>query len=129
MPDLPGEVAGLPEGGPATLAAVRMRVGLEPDDTSADDDLEPIVEAVNDEVRAWRVAGRSAAPDTPVEDRLWRAGTALGANMLCQRLYSRRNSADGVVGFADGAPVYVQRNDPDIAMLLKLGSWASPGLG
>lgn len=121
MADLPGEVAGLPNGGPATLAAVRLRVGLEADDTSKDDDLEPIVEAVNDEVRTWRVAQRSAAPDVPVEDRTWRRGAVLGANMLCARLYARRNSAEGVYAFADGSPAYVQRNDPDIALLLKLG--------
>lgn len=129
MPDLPGEVAGLPEGGPATLAAVRVRVGLAVDDNSEDAALEPIVEAVNDEVRCWQVAERSAAPETPVEERTWRRGTELGANMLCSRLYSRRNSPIGVEAYAAGGPVYVQRNDPDIGMLLKLGAWSAGVVG
>jgi hypothetical protein len=49
---------------------------------------------------------------------------ALGAAMLGARLYRRRNSPEGVATFtADGA-VYVQRNDPDVAMLLGIGAYA-----
>lgn len=125
------EVAGLPEGGPATLAAVRARLGLPANADPADPDnieLEPIVEAVNDQVRTWPVAERSADPEAEPEDRTWKRSTVLGADMLCHRLYSRRNSPDGVAGFADGAPVYVQRNAPDIAMMLQLGQWAKPAV-
>jgi hypothetical protein len=49
--------------------------------------------------------------------------------MLAARLYRRRNSPEGVATFtADGA-VYVQRNDPDVGMLLGIGSWAPPVVG
>jgi len=54
---------------------------------------------------------------------------ALGAQMLAVRLWSRRNSPEGVATFtADGA-VYVQRNDPDIALLLGIGPYAPPVVG
>lgn len=53
----------------------------------------------------------------------------LGATMLAARLYRRRNSPEGVATFtADGA-VYVQRNDPDVAMLLGIGAYAPPVVG
>jgi hypothetical protein len=57
------------------------------------------------------------------------AAQALGAAMLAARLWRRRNSPEGVATFtADGA-VYVQRNDPDVAMLLGIGSYAPPVVG
>jgi len=55
--------------------------------------------------------------------------TALGATMLAARLWRRRNSPEGVAGFATDSPVYVQRNDPDIGMLLGLGNHAPPVVG
>lgn len=120
------EVAGLPEGGPATLEDVKVRLGIDDGDTDSDDRLEMVVAAVNDQVRSWPVAERSAQPDVDLVEREWVYSTVLGAVMLCVRIDNRRNTPDGVAGFADGAPVYVQRNDPDVAMLLQLGQWAKP---
>lgn len=54
---------------------------------------------------------------------------ALGATMLAARLYRRRNSPEGVATFTQDGAVYVQKNDPDVAMLLGLGSWAPPVVG
>ena len=46
------------------------------------------------------------------------------------RLYRRRNSPAGVESFSDiGGAVYVQRNDPDIAMMLGIGTYARPVIG
>jgi hypothetical protein len=57
------------------------------------------------------------------------AAQALGAAMLAARLWRRRNSPEGVATFtADGA-VYVQRNDPDVALLLGIGPYAPPVVG
>lgn len=120
------EVAGLPVGGPATLDAVKARLGIDALDTDSDERLELVVEAVNEVVRTWPVAERSADVDAEPEDREWIYSTVLGATMLCVRIDRRRNTPDGVAGFADGAPIYVQRNDPDVAMLLQLGTYAKP---
>jgi hypothetical protein len=50
--------------------------------------------------------------------------------MLAGRLYRRRNSPAGVEAFSDlGGAVYVQRNDPDIALLLRTGAYARPMVG
>ncbi|MET0995460.1 MAG: hypothetical protein ABWY20_15870 [Mycobacterium sp.] len=53
----------------------------------------------------------------------------LGARMLAARLYKRRNSAEGVTPFTGDTIAYVQRNDPDVALLLGLGKSAAPVVG
>jgi hypothetical protein len=58
-----------------------------------------------------------------------RSAQTLGAMMLAARLYRRRNSPEGVATFTSDGAVYVQRNDPDVAMLLGLGSYAPPVVG
>jgi hypothetical protein len=57
------------------------------------------------------------------------AAQALGATMLAARLYRRRNSPEGVASFTQDGAVYVQKSDPDVAMLLGLGSWSTPVVG
>lgn len=57
------------------------------------------------------------------------AAQALGATMLAARLYRRRNSPEGVASFTQDGAVYVQKSDPDVAMLLGLGSWSMPVVG
>ncbi|QFG13038.1 head-to-tail adaptor [Gordonia phage Schiebs] len=59
----------------------------------------------------------------------WPANVAEGATMLAARLHRRRNSPSGVESFGELGPVYVQRNDPDVAMLLGLGAWTPPRVG
>jgi hypothetical protein len=50
--------------------------------------------------------------------------------MLAGRLYRRRNNPAGLADFAaEGGPVFVQRNDPDIAMLLRIGAYTPPRVG
>lgn len=56
--------------------------------------------------------------------------TKAGATMLAARLYRRRNSPAGITAFGtDGGAVYVQRQDPDVALLLGLGAYARPRVG
>lgn len=123
MPDLPGEVAGLPEGGPATLEIVKAWLGIAPDDELSDERLNVMVAAVNDKVRTWPVAQLSADQDT------WRGSTILGSVMLAARLDARGDSPEGVATFGSEGPLYLSRNDPDIAMLLNLGANAKPAVG
>lgn len=115
----------LPDQGPTSDAAVKAYAGIT--DDADDARLVPIVAAVNTLVRDLPVVANIALTDdvvTPFPDPVTQ-----GATMLAARLLRRHNSPDGVATFAEQGPVYVQRNDPDIAMLLRLGAWASPAVG
>ncbi len=113
----------LPDTGPTSLEAVKAHLGIT--DTRDDSALTSVVDAVNVVVRRL-----------PVTARLERAGAVEwpddiieGSTMLAGRLWRRRDSPAGVVVFGDAGAVYVQRNDPDVAMLLQLGAWAHPAVG
>jgi hypothetical protein len=98
-----------------TAAAVAAHMGLDPADEKILDRLAGPVAAVN--VLVPRMA------TTPAEAQ------AYGAKLLAARLDRRRNSPEGVATFTAEGAVYVQRNDPDIAMTLGIGSWAPPVVG
>jgi hypothetical protein len=117
------ELAGLPEGGPASMTATKVMLSIDATDVRDDAELSNIVAAVNAEVRTWPVS--TAA----VGAAAWPANLERGAHMLAARLFRRRNSPAGVESFGSLGAAYVMRTDPDIAMLLKLGSWQRPGLG
>lgn len=85
------------------------------DDPGAESKLAPYVDAVN-----ALVPRMANGP---------RAAVALGATMLAARLYRRRNSPEGVATFTGEGAVYVQRNDPDVGLLLGLGGNAPPVVG
>lgn len=118
---VPGTWPDLPTGGPATVEAVTAEAGPVP---SGDAGLvTAAVEAVNAAVRSWNCAAFA------VNQAEWPADIVKGANMLAGRIYRRRNSPSGVESFGDLGPVYVQRRDPDIAMLLHIGTHAFPQVG
>lgn len=113
-----------PQPGPATLDGVKRRLpqgGRDVDDLALTD----IVDAVNVRVREWHPGVTAAA----VGD--WPANLRLGADMLASRLWTRRQSPAGVLapGGDQTAPTYIVRNDPDVALLLKLGPYAPPRVG
>lgn len=121
------EPVGLPLDGPADLAAVKSDLRL--NDSADDEILHRIIAAVNALVRSWPVAAQAADPETDAPARKWPAHIVQGATMLAGRLYRRRNSPAGFESFADTGAVYVQRNDPDIALLLHLGTYTAPAVG
>jgi len=116
LPDLPGE-------GPATLPGVRSFLRFRDEDTTDNASLEDVLAGVNALVRTWRCSQAAQG------EADWPPNVELGANMMAGRLFRRRESPAGVAAFGDMGAVYVMRNDPDVAMLLGLGSWSSPGLG
>lgn len=65
----------------------------------------------------------------PTASGEWAPHHVHGATMLAARLYRRRHSPAGVETFGAEGAVYVQRNDPDVAMLLGLGAYARPVVG
>lgn len=114
-----------PVDGPATTGKVKAQLKIS--DNADDGAIDAIVAAVNAVVRGLPVA---QLPD-PAEGvaLVWPANVEHGANMLAGRLFRRRNSPSGVEAFGAQGPVYVNRNDPDIAMLLELGDYSRPGVG
>ena len=114
------EVAGLPDGGPVTLAILKVHVGLASDDDEHDDRLNMIVDAVNAQVRGYPIAEKVAGASE------WPADVVYGAGMLAARLFRRKDNIDGVMVFGDTGAMYVRRNDPDVARLLELGDAQRP---
>lgn len=110
-----------PADGPADREAVKVQLKIT--DESDDAVLDDIVAAVNALVRGWPVA------QLPDDVDAWPENVVHGANMLAGRLFRRRNSPSGVEAFGTNGPVYVQRNDPDIAMMLQLGDYSRPSVG
>lgn len=119
----PLELVGLPDGGPTTLAKVRVQLSMTDADTRQDELLEDIVAAVNSEIRTWRIAADAVDLDD------WPPRIVQGATMLAARLFRRKGSPAGVESFGSLGAAYVMRTDPDIAMLLKLGSFTRPQVG
>lgn len=83
-----------------------------------DSELSRVVDAVNSLLITW------------FGDRTtWTHSFTMGGVMLAARIYRRRNSPAGVESFGEMGPVYVQRNDPDIALMLGLGNYRRPMVG
>lgn len=113
----------LPLVGPGSLEAVKAHLHIAPTDDTDDDTIDTIVGAVASVIRTLPVAGDASELDE------WPDYITYGATLLGARLFRRRNSPAGVESFGEFGAVYVMRNDPDIAMMLRLGSWAKPAVG
>lgn len=115
------ELANLPGQGPATLAGAKASLSIT--DTEDDARLTDLVAAVNSMVRTWPCSapavGAEAFPARVIE----------GATMLVVRLFRRKNSPAGVEAMGESGPAYVMRNDPDVAMLLNLGTYTKAQVG
>jgi Phage QLRG family, putative DNA packaging. len=121
MTSTPGELVGLPEGGPTSLALVKAHLKIT--DTRDDTALTTIVAAVNNLVRSMAVSNVAVGQES------WPDRIVYGATMLAGRLFRRKNSPAGVESFGQLGAAYVMRNDPDIAQLLELGSYQNPQVG
>lgn len=114
---------------PAELAAAALRwlgvrEGAESPDTAVAGDVAAgVVEFLA------KHPGTDWITDPVTGERSWRATTRAGATMLTARLIRRRNSAGGVEAVTDVGIAYVGRTDPDVALLLNMGSHARPKVG
>lgn len=115
------ELVGLPEGGPTSMPAVKESLKIT--DDADDGELTDIVAAVNNQIRCWAIA------QAAVGQAEWPPRIVRGATMLAARLWRRKGSPAGVEAFGSLGGAYVMRTDPDIAMLLKLGTWTGPQVG
>lgn len=82
--------------------------------------LETVCAAVNDLVSEWK--GLDSESEIPERFKF-------GALMFAARVYRRRNSPAGVESLGELGPVYVSRNDPDLTMMLGLGTYRTPMIG
>lgn len=112
----------LPEDGPAAAADVAVYLGLGAVTDGEQARLDRIVAAVNLFVRGLPKADASRGSSS------WPADVVEGATMLAGRLWRRKESTAGVAAVNDFGPLYVQRNDPDVALLLGLGEHGKPSV-
>lgn len=121
----------LPETEPVTADAVKrlsyVGADLDADETER---LNGIIAAVNALVRDLPVSDRVRS-DTQEEAAAatWPARVVEGGVMLAGRLWRRKDTPGGVAVLGDAGPVYVRRNDPDVALLLELGDHGAPAVG
>lgn len=108
--------------GPATRSAVLGQLGMVAGDD--DDGIDLVCAAVNATLARLPIV-KAVPADAPA----WPADVLQGATMLAARVYRRRASPGGVETLGDLGPVYVRRNDPDVAMLLQLGDYTVPAVG
>lgn len=113
----------LPETGPAEVPGVKAHLGIT--DDRDDDHLASVVAAVNAKVRRWPVVD----PARGEADWSMAADAVEGSTLLAARLFRRKDSPAGVAALGADFPVYVMRTDPDVAMLLGLGTWSGPEVG
>lgn len=108
--------------GPAVADRVASWLGMT---GGPDQDVVDTTEAVNVMVRRWK---RSEVPE---DGKPWPADRVRGAVMLAGRMYRRKDSPAGLLPFGgDGGASYIAKTDPDVAMLLEIGPYASPeGVG
>ena len=101
--------------GPTSTDKVAAMLSLsDPEDAAA------AVAAVNSLVRGWLA---------PAPDGEWAPHHTFGATLLAARFYRRKDSPAGFQLQGMEAAAYVSRNDPDVAQLLGLGSYAPPRVG
>lgn len=122
-------------GNPTDNTLVAQQLGLVDLDTETGVLVDQAVRAVNSLLKQWFGEDDIYYLDYPpsLQDQkyyyTWKQQFAHGATMLAARIYRRRNSPAGVESFGELGPLYVQRNDPDIAILLGLGSYRRPAVG
>ena len=112
-----------------TVEAVKSFSGLSPADTFDDAALAASVAAVNAWLDQWGpVVGLVSAPTDPPTDPVPLHGSDFGATMLANRLYTGRNSPQGIASFSEmGGATYVSRYlDLQTQMLLRMGDF-TPG--
>jgi hypothetical protein len=106
---------------PATVAGVRVFLGLASGRPVDDDALAAAVAGANDAVSALRSDCPAAGTDGE-DPPTWPPRCEQAATIYAARLYGRRSSVQGIAAFQD-AGVQLLASDPDVALLLQLGRY------
>jgi hypothetical protein len=106
---------------PATVAALRIHLGLDPASTVDEAAMGAAVAAANDLATTWR-------PDVTLDGDgvqlpTWPPRIDQGAVIEAARLYGRRGSVQGVAAFADMGVSLLPSLDPEVRSLWELGAF------
>jgi hypothetical protein len=119
-----------PATGPASRSTVKVLLGVADADNTQDALIDMYVAATNVLVKGLPVAQSANTDPAPAD---WTnpslSAVVLGADQLAARLYRRKDSAEGVSAIGSANPVYVLRDDPDLAQLLQVGAYEKPSVG
>jgi hypothetical protein len=107
---------------PATVASLKVYLGLDPASTVDEAAMTAATEAANDLMTQLRP---DVTLDAETGDVLvaWPARVDQAANVEAARLYGRRGSVQGVAAFADIGVSLLPRLDPEVRSLLQLGEY------
>ena len=113
------------------LDATDLRAWLDVDDETVDASLQLAIDAVNAYVPTIPALSAYATVDEDgvLTDFVPPADVKLGGAMLAHRWHERRGSALGTTGYTEFGTGTILRHDPDIARMLRLGSFAPFGFG
>lgn len=111
----------LPAAPIVTGASVAAWLDLTPPTEESDpDQLVELAAAVDLIVRGLPSTLKRFDLETPPDPHVWDDRWTRGAKMWAGRLQRRRMSPEGVYQLAGDAVSYINRNDPDIAVMLRL---------
>ena len=110
---------------PATAAALRVYMGIDPASTVDDAAMSAAVAAANDAVAMWR-PDLTLDPGDGTVLPTWPPRVEQAALVEAARLYGRRGSVQGVAAFADIGVSLLPRLDPEVRSLLELGEYQPP---
>jgi hypothetical protein len=104
----------------ATVAALKVYLGVDPASTIDLEAMGAAVAAANDLVQTFR-------PDLTLEAgvplEVWPPRCDQAALVEAARLYGRRGSVQGIAAFADVGVSMLPRLDPEVRSLLELGEY------
>jgi hypothetical protein len=116
------------------VSPVHVRGFMGSTQTTPDTGLDLAVDAVNAYVPGVPALSEYVIPEDPDDPEAPTfdppGDVFLGAVMLAARWYERRGSVLGnIAGYSDMATTMILRQDPDVARLLRLGTFAPFGFG
>ena len=106
---------------PATVATLRIYLGVDPASNVDTEAMGSAVAAANDLVTALRPDITTDAGGAPLQ--VWPARCDQAALVEAARLYGRRGSVQGIAAFADVGVSMLPRMDPEVRSLLELGEY------
>jgi len=107
---------------PATVASLKVYLGVDPASVIDAEAMGAAVAASNDLVQTLR-PDLTMGGDPPAPLAAWPPRADQAALVEAARLYGRRGSVQGIAAFADVGVSMLPRLDPEVRSLLELGEY------
>lgn len=107
---------------PATVASLKVYLGVDPASTTDEAAMDAAVLAANDLVVVFRPDLTTEAGSDVILS-VWPPRCDQAALVEAARLYGRRGSVQGIAAFADVGVSMLPRLDPEVRSLLELGEY------